>query len=266
MTVGSPSLPAIFVHFCLQPCPGKGPLAQCYDFENIENILSICKAARTLPAVIICNQQFDGAMTLPEVIEAPRSAIEKVSSARVPLKFAQYSNVHVFRPKDIDEEHFAISISSTAPNPVPLVRIHSACFTGDCLGSLKCDCGPQLHGALKAIDQEGGALLYLSQEGRGIGMANKMRAYKLQDQGFDTVEANRKLGFDDDERDFEIAAEMLRQLGITKLKLLTNNPRKLELLSSAGIEVVDRVPLIIEPNPENEAYLHIKAKKSGHLL
>jgi GTP cyclohydrolase II len=148
-----------------------------------------------------------------------------------------------------------------------LTRLHSACFTGDLLGSLKCDCGPQLRGALAQIGAEGaGVLLYLNQEGRGIGLANKMRAYALQDQGFDTVEANHRLGFEDDERDFRIGADILRRMGFATARLMTNNPAKVAMLEASGIAVAERVPLAVGRGPLNAAYLDAKAAKSGHLL
>jgi len=148
-----------------------------------------------------------------------------------------------------------------------LTRLHSACFTGDVLGSLKCDCGPQLHAALTAMHEAGaGVLLYLNQEGRGIGLANKMRAYSLQDQGFDTVEANHRLGFEDDERDFRLGAELLKKMGFAQVRLLTNNPRKVAMLEKGGITVTERVPLHVGQTDENAAYLATKAAKSGHLL
>ncbi|MFT4620241.1 MAG: GTP cyclohydrolase II, partial [Polaromonas sp.] len=140
-------------------------------------------------------------------------------------------------------------------------------FTGDLLGSLKCDCGPQLRGAMAQMGAEGaGILLYLNQEGRGIGLANKMRAYALQDQGFDTVEANHRLGFEDDERDFRIGSDLLKRLGFSAVRLMTNNPAKIEMMSAQGIEVVERVPLKLGETPQNSAYLATKAAKSGHLL
>ena len=148
-----------------------------------------------------------------------------------------------------------------------LCRLHSACFTGDLLGSLKCDCGPQLHAALEQIGAEGaGVLLYLNQEGRGIGLANKMRAYALQDQGFDTVEANHRLGFEDDERDFRIGADILRSAGLSPVRLMTNNPKKVAMMRNCGLEVVERVPLKVGRTRFNAGYLGTKAAKSGHLL
>ncbi|HAR54531.1 MAG TPA: GTP cyclohydrolase II, partial [Roseovarius nubinhibens] len=146
-------------------------------------------------------------------------------------------------------------------------RLHSACFTGDVIGSLKCDCGPQLRGALAQMGSEGaGVLLYLNQEGRGIGLANKMRAYALQDQGFDTVEANHRLGFEDDERDFRIGSSILRQLGFSSVRLMTNNPGKIEMMEQMGITVAERVPLKLGENEHNRAYLATKAQKSRHML
>jgi GTP cyclohydrolase II len=148
-----------------------------------------------------------------------------------------------------------------------LVRIHSACFTGDVLGSLKCDCGAQLSEAMLQINKNSsGILIYLNQEGRGIGLANKMRAYALQDEGFDTVEANHRLGFEDDERDFQIGASILKELKISSIRLMTNNPNKIKLLEENGVNVTERLALIVEENELNAHYLGTKAKKSGHLL
>lgn len=147
-----------------------------------------------------------------------------------------------------------------------MARLHSACLTGDVLGSLKCDCGPQLRAAVAAIAAEGGILLYLQQEGRGIGLMNKLRAYALQDQGFDTVDANLRLGFEAEERDFDLAAAMLRALGVTRIRLLTNNPAKTGALEDAGITVAERVPLALPANPHNAAYLATKRRRQGHQL
>ena len=152
-------------------------------------------------------------------------------------------------------------------NQPTLVRIHSACFTGDVLGSLKCDCGPQLHAATKMInDQGGGLLIYLNQEGRGIGLTNKIRAYSLQDQGFDTVEANHRLGFEDDERDFQLGATILREMRISNIKLITNNPSKIATMSKYNIIVTERIPLNVGRNETNLRYLQTKVSKSGHLM
>lgn len=193
--------------------------------------------------------------------------MHEVTSARLPMVASQAGRVHIFRPDQGDEDHYAIEIGQPDRSLPVLARLHSACFTGDVLGSLKCDCGPQLRAALAQMGQEGaGVLLYLNQEGRGIGLANKMRAYSLQDQGFDTVEANHRLGFEDDERDFRIGAGILRQLGFRSVRLMTNNPRKLTMMEACGLQVTERVPLRVGETKENRAYLATKAHKSGHLL
>jgi GTP cyclohydrolase II len=190
-----------------------------------------------------------------------------VSSARVPLRGAEASRVIAFRPEDGGVEHLAIIIGDPDPDQPVLIRLHSECFTGDLLGSLKCDCGQQLQGAIEAIGKAGsGILLYLAQEGRGIGLINKLRAYHLQDDGFDTVEANERLGFDADERMFLPAAEMLRSLGFDRVRLMTNNPDKVASLARFGIEVVERVPHEFPSNAHNELYLATKARRSGHYL
>jgi GTP cyclohydrolase II len=202
-------------------------------------------------------------------LDAEADAVEMlpVSAARVPIRAAAATRVHVFRPGDGTEEHYAVEIGAPDRAAPVLARLHSACFTGDVLGSLKCDCGPQLNAALAAMGAAGaGVLLYLNQEGRGIGLANKMRAYSLQDQGFDTVEANHRLGFEDDERDFRIGATILRRLGFGSVRLLTNNPRKVGMMSNSGVAVAERVPLVTGETPENARYLATKAAKSGHLL
>jgi GTP cyclohydrolase II len=193
---------------------------------------------------------------------APRLAI--VSRAALPLAGAEQCRVVAFRPTDGGLEHLALLIGD--PGPTPLVRLHSACLTGDVLGSLKCDCGPQLAAAVARIAAEGGILLYLQQEGRGIGLLNKLRAYALQDQGFDTVEANLRLGFREDERDFDLAAAMLKALGVTSLRLLSNNPAKAAALAADGIAVAELVPHRFGANAHNEAYLATKRDRQGHRL
>ncbi|WP_372841129.1 GTP cyclohydrolase II, partial [Phaeovulum sp.] len=185
----------------------------------------------------------------------------------LPMAAAEAGRLHVFRPDDGGEEHYAIEIGVPSRDAPVLTRLHSACFTGDVLGSLKCDCGSQLAAALAAMATEGaGVLLYLNQEGRGIGLANKMRAYSLQDQGFDTVEANHRLGFEDDERDFRLGAAILKELGFSSVRLLTNNPAKVKMLAANGITVAERVPLQVGRTRHNAAYLATKAAKSGHLM
>ena len=188
-------------------------------------------------------------------------------TGRVPLGVSEAGRVHVFRPEDGGEEHYVCEIGRPPRDRPVLARLHSACFTGDVLGSLKCDCGHQLQAALRQMGDEGaGVLLYLNQEGRGIGLANKMRAYALQDQGFDTVEANHRLGFEDDERDFRVGADILKRLGFGAVRLMTNNPAKVRMMEAQGISVTERVPLKVGRGPLNEKYLDVKAKKSGHIL
>lgn len=196
------------------------------------------------------------------------SMLRIVAKANVPLKGAENARVLAFRPPGGSREHLAILIGSPSPDKAPLVRIHSECFTGDLLGSLKCDCGDQLRGAIERMGQDaaGGILLYLAQEGRGIGLINKLRAYDLQDQGYDTVDANTRLGFHADERQFSVASEILHRLGFSKIRLLTNNPDKIAGLAAADIEVVERVAHAFPSNAHNAAYLKVKARKSGHLL
>jgi GTP cyclohydrolase II len=191
--------------------------------------------------------------------------LEQVAEARLPTPHAEF-RLRVFLDA-AGKEHLALTLGDLAEEKPPLVRVHSECLTGDALFSLRCDCGFQLEQALRRIGQEGrGALLYLRQEGRGIGLANKILAYALQDVGSDTVEANLHLGFEPDERDYRLAVEMLRLLGISRARVLTNNPRKIEALASAGIHVVERIPIECGRNPHNEAYLTTKADKLGHLL
>jgi GTP cyclohydrolase II len=191
----------------------------------------------------------------------------QAAAARVPLSDAENARLVAFRPLDGGEEHVAIVIGEPNVGAPVLIRLHSACLTGDLLGSLRCDCGDQLRGGIQAIASEGsGVLIYLAQEGRDIGLINKLRAYALQDLGVDTVDANEQLGFDADERIYEPAAEILRQLGIGSVRLLTNNPDKVEQLASAGVDVVERVAHVFPSNQHNAGYLQTKADKTGHLF
>ena len=199
--------------------------------------------------------------------ERVATTLIQVGEARVPLAGAEDAQIVAFRPADGGTEHLAIVIGQPNRNRPVLVRVHSQCFTGDLLGSLRCDCGDQLRGAIEAIAKSGGGvLMYLAQEGRGIGLVNKLRAYALQDRGLDTVDANRQLGFEGDERLYLCAAAMLRQLGIERVRLMTNNPAKVEALEHCGIAVVDRVAHVTTPNRHNAFYLETKARRSGHLL
>jgi GTP cyclohydrolase II len=195
------------------------------------------------------------------------TTLRPVGSARIPLGAAEDVRLVAFRPSTGSSEHLAIIIGQPSSDQPVLTRLHSECFTGDVLGSLRCDCGDQLRGALGVMAAAGGGvLLYLAQEGRGIGLVNKLRAYALQDRGLDTIDANGALGFDSDERFYRPAAEMLRQLGFTKIRLMTNNPQKLAALALYGIAIVERVPLAFPSNAHNEAYLRTKAVRSGHYL
>jgi GTP cyclohydrolase II len=193
------------------------------------------------------------------------STLQPVAEARLPIATAENARIVGFRPADGSIEQFAIVIGSPAEHQPALCRIHSECFTGDLLGSLRCDCGSQLQEALRLIGEDGhGVLLYLADEGRGIGLINKLRAYQLQDDGHDTLDANRQLGFEADERSFQHAAVMLRHLRIQRVRLLTNNPAKVDRLTEGGIEVAERVPHAIAANRHNQAYLETKAKRAGH--
>ncbi|MGH7045335.1 MAG: GTP cyclohydrolase II [Stellaceae bacterium] len=198
---------------------------------------------------------------------AATASLTRVAEARVPLADAEHARLIAFRPGDGGVEHLAIVIGKPDPADPVLVRLHSECFTGDLLASLRCDCGDQLRGAIATIAKAGGGvLLYLAQEGRGIGLVNKLRAYQLQDAGFDTLDANEQLGFDADERVYLPAADMLRQLGFATIRLLTNNPDKMAALQRYGIRVSERVPHVFPANGHNERYLRTKATRSGHLL
>lgn len=240
--------------------------------------IALVKSARLLPSALIVAVTDAASLAAAEsltVLEAESVArtlsapvtLDPVVHARLPMSVSEAGRLHVFRPADGGEEHYAVEIGQPPRDAPVLARLHSACFTGDLLGSLKCDCGPQLRAALAQMAAEGaGVLLYLNQEGRGIGLANKMRAYSLQDQGFDTVEANHRLGFEDDERDFRLGAAILRKMGFRGVRLLTNNPAKIRMMEANGIAVVERVPLRVGHTAHNADYLATKAAKSGHLL
>jgi GTP cyclohydrolase II len=192
--------------------------------------------------------------------------VRVVAIADFPTKHGVFQIVGFYNNHD-DNEHIAVVKGDVCDEEGVPVRLHSECLTGDVMGSLRCDCGEQLAAALEMIEEEGrGAILYMRQEGRGIGLLNKIRAYQLQDFGLDTVEANVALGFEPDERDYAIAAHMLKSLHIRSVRLITNNPGKIEGLERHGVAVVGRIPLLVEPNPHNRDYLRTKATKSGHLL
>ncbi len=189
-----------------------------------------------------------------------------VESSRLPTRWGVF-RIHGFLDPASEKEHIALTIGNVGEGQPVLLRIHSECLTGDALHSLRCDCGSQLEAAMKAISKQGvGAILYLRQEGRGIGLLNKIKAYKLQDEGADTVEANEQLGFGADMRDYSICESMLRYLKIRQVRLMTNNPRKLQALETMGVEVVERLPLQMVSNPHNIRYLATKAGKMGHIF
>jgi GTP cyclohydrolase II len=259
--------------------PMKGPLRTLREGDaSLHRLaLMLAKSAQLLPGVLCVEITADVVaeardLTLLDAATAAEDLARHhdllpVAAARLPMEAAEAGRLHIFRPENGGVEHFAIEIGQPDRAVPVLARLHSACFTGDVLGSLKCDCGPQLKTALQEIGRAGaGVLLYLNQEGRGIGIANKMRAYSLQDQGFDTVEANHRLGFEDDERDFRIGSDILRRMGFGAVRLMTNNPRKVEMMAAEGIAVVERVPLITGTNRHNAHYLAVKKSKSGHLL
>ncbi len=266
--------------------PLRGPFRLSDDAPGALHgaAVALCKLARLLPAALTAPAQTDSgpaaadwarehdilSVSAAQIAAYERNAalaLEKVADARVPLAEAENARVLVYRPATGGAHHLAVAVGAPKPSGPVLVRIHSECLTGDVLGSLRCDCGQQLRGALSEISRAGGGyLLYLAQEGRGIGLVNKLRAYALQDQGFDTVEANLRLGFESDERIFLPAARILEDLGIKQIRLMTNNPDKMEGLRNCGVEVTERVPHAFPANDHNAFYLSTKAKKSGHLL
>ncbi len=253
---------------------------------HTEAAVDLMKLAGLSPAAVICEIMCDdGRMarlnqlihfskkyglkitSVEKIIEYRRKKdclVEMMSKARLPTEYGEFDIV-VFKEKLTGKEHVALIKGDINDKPV-LVRVHSECLTGDVFSSLRCDCGWQLHTAMKRISQEGGVLLYMRQEGRGIGLGNKILAYHLQEKGYDTVEANLKLGFKPDLRDYGIGAQILKIIGIKKMRLLTNNPRKIVGLKGYGLEVVERIPIKVEPNSYNKKYLETKKKKLGHLI
>jgi 3,4-dihydroxy 2-butanone 4-phosphate synthase / GTP cyclohydrolase II len=192
--------------------------------------------------------------------------MEKVVEVTLPTEYGDF-RLHLYENKVDSKEHIALTKGDISNGEPVLVRVHSECFTGDTLGSLRCDCQDQLHAALMMVENEGrGVVIYMRQEGRGIGLANKLRAYKLQEEGKDTVEANEALGFKADLRDYGLGAQILADLGIRKMRLMTNNPKKVVGLSSYGLEIVERVPIEVPANMRNAGYLETKRVKLGHML
>ena len=250
--------------------PFQGPFRLIENKQLIDTCaaLELARLTGILPAFFMREVGKVEATTSPDDIaaydDAERLAI--VARAFLPVAASEEAEIVAFRSPETIEEHVALIIGTPNTTP-PLVRLHSECLTGDVLGSLKCDCGPQLHAALHEIATSGwGILLYLRQEGRGIGLINKLRAYQLQDQGYDTVDANLRLGFAVDARDFGVAARMLTLLGQSSIRLLTNNPAKVAGLEGSGITVVERVPHRLSPNVHNERYLATKRDRTGHQL
>lgn len=263
----------------------QGVLVRNGHTEAAVDLAILCGAQ---PAGVICEiMKEDGHMArVPELVEiANRHALKMITiadliryryereqlvtreaSVHMPSGFGDFQMIGYSNVVD-DKEHIALYTGNIFEEEAPLVRIHSACLTGDVFHSKRCECGPQLHKALHLIQQEGtGIVLYMAQEGRGIGLLNKLKAYELQEQGYDTVEANEKLGFASEMRDYGLCAQMLRDLGITKVRLMTNNPAKILGLAQYGIQVVERVPLEIEAVPENKHYLEIKKQKMNHIF
>jgi GTP cyclohydrolase II len=251
--------------------PMKGPfLAEpLSDAPSATAAIELGRLAGLLPAFLVlpeCDEEI--ARVSPDDVTAfdDSGALEIAARARLPVAANADAEIVAFRTQADAADHVALIVGKRDSSP-PVIRLHSECLTGDVLGSLKCDCGPQLHEALHQISGANwGILLYLRQEGRGIGLINKLRAYALQDQGFDTVDANIRLGFAIDARDFSVAARMLELLGVKQVRLLTNNPEKVRGLEAEGIMVVERLPLKIAANPHNAHYLQTKKDRTGHAL
>jgi GTP cyclohydrolase II len=246
--------------------PLKGPFrtAPLDHPRDAAAALKLARLAGLLPALrVVARARIAVGVAEIDAWDRPER-LREVARARLPVA-AGDGELLLFRGADGGPEHLALILGRPVLSGPVLVRLHSSCLTGDVLASLRCDCGPQLHAAMRRLAGDGGVLLYLNQEGRGIGLANKLRAYQLQDQGFDTFEANARLGLPPDARDFGLAAAMLRALGVGRVRLLTNNPAKVERLTTAGIAVVERVPLAVGEGADNAAYLSAK-RAAGHWL
>jgi GTP cyclohydrolase II len=248
------------------------------DAQAATAALALAKIGRLLPAVLAVPLPPPANLAEHSLLHVPAAEVldyatheiaglRQIVAAPVPLTDAPDSQVVAFRSDATAAEHLAIVIGNPQAHPAPLVRVHSECFTGDLLGSMRCDCGEQLRGAIRRMAEDGaGVLLYLAQEGRGIGLINKLRAYQLQDRGLDTMDANRVLGWGADERNFLVGAAILQIMGIKRVRLLTNNPDKLDAMAACGIEVAGREPHLFAPNGVNDEYLATKASRFGHML
>ncbi|MEO8712544.1 MAG: bifunctional 3,4-dihydroxy-2-butanone-4-phosphate synthase/GTP cyclohydrolase II [Parafilimonas sp.] len=248
-------------------------LARLAGFESVGVLVEIMNEDGTmarLPELRKIADKFDlKIVSIKDLIEyrlKTDSLIEEITRVEMPTKYGNFKLI-AFKEKTTGGEHLALIKGEWKKDEPVLTRVHSSCFTGDILGSFRCDCGDQLHKAMQMVEAEGkGAIIYMNQEGRGIGLMNKLRAYKLQEEGMDTVEANLHLGFGMDERDYGVGAQILRYLGVTKLKLMSNNPKKRAGLSGYGLEIVEIVPIEIQPNEHNEKYLTTKRDKMGHKI
>src|SRR6476469_4791164 len=246
-------------------------LARLAGFEPAGVLVEIMNDDGTmarLPQLFEIAKQFDLKFISIKDLIAYRikrdSLIEEIVRVDMPTQFGHFKLI-AFQEKNSSNEHLALIKGSWQPGEPVMVRVHSSCFTGDILGSMRCDCGEQLHKAMEMVEAEGkGVILYMNQEGRGIGLLNKLKAYRLQEQGMDTVEANLHLGFQTDQRDYGVGAQILRHLGITKLRLISNNPKKRVGLIGYGLEIVENLPIKVEPNPHNQKYLQTKKDKMGH--
>jgi 3,4-dihydroxy 2-butanone 4-phosphate synthase / GTP cyclohydrolase II len=241
---------------------GFGPAGVLVEIMNEDGSMA------RLPQLEVIAQRFDlKVISIKDLIEyrlKTDSLIEEVVRVDMPTKYGHFKLI-AFNEKNSKNEHLALIKGEWGADDPVLVRVHSSCFTGDIMGSLRCDCGDQLHAAMQLVEQEGrGVILYMNQEGRGIGLLNKLKAYKLQEEGMDTVDANLHLGFGMDDRDYGVGAQILRYLGVTKLRLISNNPRKRAGLLGYGLEIVETVPIRIAPNPHNERYLQTKRDRMGH--
>lgn len=256
--------------------PLKGPFAAepLADPAAATAAMELARLAGVLPAFLVDPQAAGEAQAVAAADLAAwkdTASLKVAARAHLPVAAAEDAEIVAFRSPDDLREHVALVIGRQDGNRAPLVRLHSECLTGDILGSLKCDCGPQLDAALEAMAEEArkggwGVLLYLRQEGRGIGLINKLRAYRLQDFGFDTVDANNRLGLPTEARDFPVAARMLALLGVHAIRLMTNNPAKVAALEAEGVTVAERVPHSLPPNPHNRRYLATKRDRTGHIL